>query len=578
MIANISNTFGSNVTLSEKISYNISKIEDGKGEYLYDNFFQNDIHKLYDEMKEVGEMNDQVKNKYVEVSLNLTPGEKLDKEVFLKIAKDYLQSLGYGNCCYAVILHTDREHKHLHILTTTIDYDAIHVSDSNTKLRSQGISRELEKKYGLKEVEYNKFNSKSLSKIKEREYYFSNALDKGLRNFSTKTELLELLSNEAKIIQNNRLSNIELKFLLGKDVYNEVGNVLEKNNLFGSLYKEELLQQLDTCYNVSKNKYDFLEKVHATGLYVRTLADKDGKQKLTYGLPNANVYFKEDRLPQKYRYAAISSFMTTRAMPTDEQKNAIASKAIVALKNSNSFESYLIELDKIGVNATLHQNTGGVYGISFQLKDVEDAAIIKASEITTNRGFSFLNITRYFSGEATPLNDLLKIGTVAKQSSMGEVAQKTHIRNEVIQTLPSVKSTEDLIEKLSEKGISLWVRNGKSGEIKGFSFKLKDCANAIPIKARNISVDFDKELFRAVQALHATHDIDTMNRVGNFSWRMSKLEQGDFNASYVPTVSQELAEFSELSGGGGNLQNDDAPLSKKKKKKNNIDFERWMGL
>ena len=530
-------------------------------------------------MVEVGEMNKQVYKKYFEVSLNLTPGEELNTDKFVKIANEYMLRMGYGNCCYAIILHKDREHQHLHILSTTVDYDGLHVNDSNTsRRRSQSISRELEVKYNLKEVEYNKFNSKSLSKIKKREYYFSNALDKGLRDYKSKTELIELLSDNAKLIQNNRLSNTELELLLGKDIYNQIGNVLEKNNLFVSLYKEELLQQLDVCYNSSYNKYDFLEKVHASGLYVRTLADKDGKQKLTYGLPNANVYFKEDRLPQKYRYAAISSFMTTRAMPTDEQKNAIASKAIVALKNSNSFESYLIELDKIGVNATLHQNTGGVYGISFQLKDVEDAAIIKASEITTNRGFSFLNITRYFSGEATPLNDLLKIGTVAKQSSMGEVAQKTHIRNEVIQTLPSVKSTEDLIEKLSEKGISLWVRKSKSGEIKGFSFKMKDCTDAIPIKARDISANFDKELFRAVQALHATHDINPVNRFANYAGLINKAEQDDFKVSYIPTPPQELVEFLEVSGVSGNLQNDDATLTKKKKKKNNIDFERWMGL
>jgi len=578
MIAKISSPFGDNTTLLKKISYNVTKIEVGKGEYLYDNFFENDIHKLFVEMKEVGEMNDRVDNKFIEVSLNLTPGEQIDNDKFLQLGKEYMQRMGYGNCCYAVIRHSDREHKHLHILSTTVDYDGIHVSNSYDWRKSQELSRDLEKKYGLKEVEYNKFNSKSLSKIKEREYYFSNALDKGLRNFSTKTELLELLSDEAKLIQNNRLSNTELEILLGKNVYNEVGNVLEKNNLFVSLYKEELLQQLDMCYTSSKNKYDFFEKVHAAGLYVRTIADKDGKQKLTYGLPNANVYFKEDRLPQKYRYAAISSFMTTRAMSTNEQKNAIASKAIVALKNSNSFESYLIELDKIGVNATLHQNTGGIYGISFQLKDIEAAAIIKASEITTNRGFSFLNISRYFSGEATPINDFLKVGTVAKQSAMSEVAQKTYIRNQVIQILPTVKSTEDLIEKLSEKGISLWVRKSKLGEIKGFSFKMKNCTNAIPIKARDISTNFDKELFRAVQALHATHDIDTTNWFENSSGIISKAEQGDFNVTYIPTAPQEPVEFSEVSGVSGNLQNDDAPLSKKKRKRMNIDSERWMDL
>ena len=576
MIANISYTFGDNKTLSEKISYNISKIEDGKGEYLYDNFYQNDIHKLYNEMVEVGEMNKQVYKKYFEVSLNLTPGEELNTDKFVKIANEYMLRMGYGNCCYAIILHKDREHQHLHILSTTVDYDGLHVNDSNTsRRRSQSISRELEVKYNLKEVEYKKFNSKSLSKIKKREYYFSNALDKGLRDYKSKTELIELLSDNAKLIQNNRLSNTELELLLGKDIYNQIGNVLEKNNLFVSLYKEELLQQLDVCYNSSYNKYDFLEKVHASGLYVRTLADKDGKQRLTYGLPNANVYFKEDRLPQKYHYAAISSFMTTRAMSADEQKNAIASKAIVALKNSNSFENYILELEKIGVNATLHQNTGGIYGISFQLKDIEDAAIIKASEITTNRGFSFFNITKYFNGEATPLNDLLKVGTVEKSFSMSEVAQKTHIRNQVIQTLPSARSTEDLIEKLSEKGISLWVRKSKSAEVKGFSFKMKNCIDAIPIKARDISANFDKELFRAVQAFHATSETESMNRFKHSLELKSKVEQLDFNATYISAMTQKHAEFSAVSG---DLQNDNTLLSKKKKKKKNIDFESGIDL
>jgi len=575
MIAKISSPFGDNTTLLKKISYNVTKIEVGKGEYLYDNFFENDIHKLFVEMKEVGEMNDRVDKKFIEVSLNLTPGEQIDNDKFLQLGKEYMQRMGYGNCCYAVIRHSDREYKHLHILSTTVDYDGIHVSNSYDWRKSQELSRDLEKKYGLKEVEYNKFNSKSLSKIKEREYYFSNALDKGLRNFSTKTELLELLSDEAKLIQNNRLSNTELEILLGKNVYNEVGNVLEKNNLFVSLYKEELLQQLDMCYTSSKNKYDFFERVHAAGLYVRTIADKDGKQKLTYGLPNANIYFKENRLPQKYRYAAISNFMTTRAMSTDEQKNAIASKAIVALNNSNSFESYLIELDKIGVNAMLHQNTGGIYGISFQLKDIEGAEIIKASEITTNRRFSFFNITRYFSGEATPLNDLLKVGTIVKQSSMNEVEQKTHIRNQVILTLPSTKSIEDLIEKLSEKGISLWVRKSKSAEVKGFSFKMKNCIDAIPIKARDISANFDKELFRAVQAFHATSETESMNRFKHSLELKSKVEQLDFNATYISAMTQKHAEFSAVSG---DLQNDNTLLSKKKKKKKNIDFESGIDL
>jgi len=51
---------------------------------------------------------------------------------------------------------------------------------------------------------------------------------------------------------------------------------------------------------------------------------------------------------------------------------------------------------------------------------------------------------------------------------------------------------------------------------------------------------------------------------------------GNFNVSYIPTSTQELVQFSEVSRVSGDLQSDDATLSKKRKKKNNIDFERWM--
>jgi len=521
---------------------------------------------------EVGEMNKQVYKKYFEVSLNLTPGEQLKSDKFLQIAQEYMLRMGYGNCCYAVILHKDREHQHLHILSTTVDYDAMHINDSNIRRKSQSISRELEVKYNLKEVEYNKFKSKSLSKIKERQYYFSNALDKGLRNFSTKTELMELLSDDVKLVQDNHLTNTQLELLLGKDVYNEVGGVLEKNNLFVNLYKDELLQQLDSCYNVSKNKYDFFENVHAAGLYVRTLTDKDGKLKLTYGLPNASIYFKEERIPQRYRYATISRFLCTRAMSADEQKKSIALKAIVALKNSNSFESYLVELDKIGVVARLLENSGGIYGISFKLKDVEDAIIFKASDITANRAFSFANIIKYFSNEVTPLNEFLKGSEkVSMSSTMKEETQKAYIRDQVRQILPTVKNTEELRKKLSQKGISLWVRKNNTGEVKGFSFKITACANSLPIKARDISANFDKELFRGVQTLHGGRKIESINQFESFTIRENKVEQGDSIVSNNPAI-QQPTEYSEVSRVSGDLQNDDT-LSNKKKKKKKIDMD-----
>ena len=66
----------------------------------------------------------------------------------------------------------------------------------------------------------------------------------------------------------------------------------------------------------------------------------------------------------------------------------------------------------------------------------------------------------------------------------------------------------------------------------GLSFKMKDCANAIPIKASDVFANFYKELFRVVQALHATYETGAMNLFEHSSGLKSKIEQLDFNATY----------------------------------------------
>ena len=181
-------------------------------------------------------------------------------------------------------------------------------------------------------------------------------------------------------------------------------------------------------------------------------------------------------------------------------------------------------------------------------------------------------INKYFKGESTLLNDLLKQKNVGMSSTMTEDEQKKYIKEQVKQTLPTIKTVEELKDKLWEKGLSLWVRKNDSGEIKGFSFKVKFCNNAVPIKARDVSLNFDKELFRGVQALHSVREIESFE---GFISGKSKVEHVNYIVSNNQAIPQQPAEFSVVSGGAGDLQNDNSLLSKKKKKKkNDMDFGR----
>jgi len=89
------------------------------------------------------------KNRYAHISLNLPHGEHLDDKTFYKISEEYMQEMGYGHQPYVVVRHTDTEHEHVHIVTTTVKENGKVLGIYNSHRRSMATRQHLEKKYGL---------------------------------------------------------------------------------------------------------------------------------------------------------------------------------------------------------------------------------------------------------------------------------------------------------------------------------------------------------------------------------------------------------------------------------------------
>jgi hypothetical protein len=643
MIANILSPYSSQRALKDKIDYHISKIESGVGEYLYDSSYLNDITSLHNEMCDIALMNDRVKNPFFDISLSLVPGENLSNDTFISLANDYMKEMGYGNACYAIVRHNDREHQHVHILSTTIDFDGNHIDDKHTHYKSQMISRKLEEKYGLNVVEYDKFKNERLSKIKHREYYYSNALLKGLRSYNTKKELEQLLGDNLNIIQKNRLTNVDIEVLLGTTLYNKVGDILEKNNLFSKQFKEELLKNLDAIYLNSTSHPDFIYNVKSAGLYARLILDKQDNGKYTYGFADEGVYFKEDQLPQKYRYAVLNQWQEQKDLPLSEQKIILESRVLSAIANSKSVDELSKELSLSGIEMIVHSNTSGPYGYSFKLSGSENS--FKASEI--NRKLSFSSINHYYNGEPSSLHDMIRkneekvvydnmtpeeqkqaikrsvqealnsssnekelvytlksqgisawvsyddqgnpqgysfrangrcnepftarqIGVSVKNqlednklkamSYLGREEQVSLIKESVYGYLPEIKTLEELRMKLEKDNISMWIRRNSKDEILGFSFKMMNIKNAGPIRACEISKEFDIDIFNVLKqdgSVHfSTHFIDSNNSINMYY-------QDKDDSFFIPET-----------GGGSRHDDDDLFKKKKNRRKNNRDFER----
>lgn len=86
------------------------------------------------------------------ISLNPTLEDRLTDTQFAALAREYMERMGYGNQPYTVYLHEDIGRRHIHIVSTCVDDAGRKISDKYEWRRSMKACRELEQKYGLRNV------------------------------------------------------------------------------------------------------------------------------------------------------------------------------------------------------------------------------------------------------------------------------------------------------------------------------------------------------------------------------------------------------------------------------------------
>jgi len=149
------------------VKYNHDKtIEDKNGEregvLLGTNLInKNDFETIVSTISDYNNLNPDVKKSNIHISLNFHKDDILDNNSIYKIAQDYLEEMGYKDQPYAIYRHFDKEHPHVHIVSSQINSERKKINDSHIYYRSQALTRKLEEKYGItKAVEKNEIFSK----------------------------------------------------------------------------------------------------------------------------------------------------------------------------------------------------------------------------------------------------------------------------------------------------------------------------------------------------------------------------------------------------------------------------------
>ena len=151
MIAKISAT----ENLGGALGYNFKKVEKGEASILLAAELYQDKEGTYTMAEVFADMQALIPEKcrtkkmVFHCSLNPHPDEKLSDETLTQIAKEYMETLGYGKQPYIVFKHNDIAREHIHIVSLRVDSKGRKIDDCFEKRRSKQITDALERKFGL---------------------------------------------------------------------------------------------------------------------------------------------------------------------------------------------------------------------------------------------------------------------------------------------------------------------------------------------------------------------------------------------------------------------------------------------
>ncbi|GAB6119993.1 conjugal transfer protein MobB [Dysgonomonas termitidis] len=280
------------------------------------------------------------------ISLNPSPEDYLPDKQFSELAKDYMDRMGYGDQPYIVYIHEDTGRRHIHIVSTCVNEKGDKISDTYEWNRSMKACRDLEQKYGLK-----------------------NVADK-------KNELLEPYLKKADY---------------GKgDIKTQIANILKsvRNSYRYQTFGE--YSALLSCFNIEARQVKGEhEGVPFTGI-VYSITDDTGKP--------VSKPVKSSLVGNSFGYDGLNKRMkhNSKEFRAGKWKPRIKNEVALAMHGSGGDRNRFASVLKgYGIDAVLRENEEGrIYGVTFidhHSKEVYNGSRF-GKEFSANRFNSLFNV------------------------------------------------------------------------------------------------------------------------------------------------------------------------------------------
>ena len=350
-------------SLINALNYNENKVRKGNARFIGASGYAKDLEKLsfHDKLLRLTDLasrNQLTKTNTLHVSLNFSPGEKLDVPALNAIADPYMQKIGFGDQPYLVYRHEDAGHPHIHILATNIQPGGERISMHNIgKERSEPARKAIEIEFGLVQAEAQQQEAalekeaalkplrygedetkKALSRVVSRvirDYKFTslpefNAILSGFNVLADRGSKESVMYQQKGLrywITDSRGAKmgvpVKASKLPKKPTIKLLENRFQLNELLRKPFREQLKAKIDQASFPSDSLSRFEKELHQKNIKVIIRKNPEGR---VYGLTfidEANkVVFNGSDLGKSYSAAAITRQFEDQQRPAQTQQPA----------------------------------------------------------------------------------------------------------------------------------------------------------------------------------------------------------------------------------------------------------------
>ena len=380
MIAKIS----SPSRLAAALGYNFKKVEKHKASVLLVQGLFHDRNGAYSRAQVLADMlrtipeRCRTKKAVFHCSLNPHPDEKLSDEALSRIAREYMEALGYGRQPYIVFRHNDIPRAHIHIVSLRVDSEGQKIDDRFERRRSKRITDALEAKFGLMP------SSPSRKKA----------------DVSVQPSAVEINAGDIK-----RQVAVAVEHVLGRYAFQSVG---EMNLLLAR-------------FRVTAEEVKTERKGRPFDGIVYAATDADGHKICTP--------IKASEIGRQVSYAALRRHFEQSKSVVRERAGAIRRAIADVMQTSPDRAEFIDRMRERGIETVTRINAAGrLYGITF----IDDANGIAVNGSRLGKGFAANVFNAYFAGEPNPFLEMSR--PKEKEEQTAAVEELTESPNDMLPT------------------------------------------------------------------------------------------------------------------------------------------------